>query len=233
MEELTISSQEFKALSSDNRTKMLKLLVERNHTLTEISKKIGISSPSSKQHLDVLKNAQLVELLDEGRKWKYYSLTRKGKKILHSKENQTQVFILLSVASIAFIGVLGLIFFPFFGGVSMSAGVESVPLIDDAAKENEQLTTDDSAATPPESQRDGSIDGSTIIPASEVSDPDTQVEDPVSGEKETKQEPEPEIYPEVFQDIKPDQSPLIILAVVLGMVVAVLFYKYTKLIKIK
>lgn len=104
MEQVTLSTKEFKALSSDNRTKILKLLAQQNHTLSELSKKLSLSSPSAKQHLEILEGAELVQQIDEGRKWKYYSLTKKGKKILDTKENQTQIFILLSVAAVLAIG---------------------------------------------------------------------------------------------------------------------------------
>ena len=106
MPEITLSAQEFKSLSSENRVKILKLLDERNHTLTELAKKLSLSSPSTKQHLGVLLENRLVELIDEGRKWKYYSLTRKGKQLVKAKETETTVLIVLSVASVAFAGVL-------------------------------------------------------------------------------------------------------------------------------
>lgn len=128
MEEIGLTSKEFKAFSSENRIKMLKLLKQQNHTLSEISKKLSLSGPTAKQHLEVLVSSQLIEQLDEGRKWKYYSLTRKGKKILESRETQTQVFILLSIASLAFAGILGMLFATNFTGLTASTGVESAPI---------------------------------------------------------------------------------------------------------
>lgn len=110
MEQVTLTTREFKALASENRTKILKMLQQQNHTLSEVSKKLGLSGPTAKQHLEILTEAELIELKDEGRKWKYYALTKNGKKILESKETQTQVFILLSIASIAFIGILLMLF---------------------------------------------------------------------------------------------------------------------------
>ncbi len=110
MEQVTLTAREFKALASENRAKILKMLQQQNHTLSEVSKKLGLSGPTAKQHLEILADAELIELKDEGRKWKYYALTKNGKKILESKENQTQAFILLSIASIAFAGSLLLLF---------------------------------------------------------------------------------------------------------------------------
>src|SRR3989338_1765875 len=106
MKEVTLGSNEFKALSSDNRVRILKMLNERKYTLTEISKKLGLASPSSKQHLEVLLKSNLVELIDEGRKWKYYSLARKGRDLLEAEERQTTVLLLLSLTGLIFFGLL-------------------------------------------------------------------------------------------------------------------------------
>ncbi len=106
MPDATLSSNEFKALSSDARTQLLKHLKERNHTLTELAKKTGKAAPSVKEHLDVLVAAGFIQLNDEGRKWKYYALTRKGKSVLGSEENKTAFLIILGASSIALVGVL-------------------------------------------------------------------------------------------------------------------------------
>ncbi len=108
LDEVQLSSNEFKALSSDSRTTILKLLNERNYTLTELASKLDMSSPTVKQHLNILLESDLIELIDEGRKWKYYSLTRKGKKI-SSPESSSFLIIL----SFAVIGLVGLMLFLF------------------------------------------------------------------------------------------------------------------------
>src|SRR3989338_9084401 len=106
MKEVTLGSNEFKALSSDNRIKILKMLNERKYTLTEIAKKLSLTSPSSKQHLDILLKSQLVQMIDEDRKWKYYELTRKGKDLIDAEERQTTVLLLLSLTGIMFFGLM-------------------------------------------------------------------------------------------------------------------------------
>jgi len=112
-QEIRLSSSEFKALASETRAGIIKLLRQRNHTLTEISKKLGLSPPTVKQHLGVLENAELIQELDEGRKWKYYMLTRKGKNIF-GQESPVNIFIVLAVSVFSlcalmysFISVLG------------------------------------------------------------------------------------------------------------------------------
>ena len=105
MEEIKLSGPEFKALASETRAGIIKLLRGRNHTLTEMSKKLKLAVPTVKQHLGVLEKADLIEELDEGRKWKYYCLTRKGKNIfLH--ETPVNVFIVLGVSLLALVGLL-------------------------------------------------------------------------------------------------------------------------------
>ncbi|MBN2067418.1 MAG: metalloregulator ArsR/SmtB family transcription factor [Candidatus Diapherotrites archaeon] len=113
---IEISSNEFKALASETRTEMIKLLRERNHTLTELSQKLNMAAPTIKQHLEILQQAGLIEGLDEGRKWKYYTLTRKGKNIVGG-EAPTNVLIVLAVSSVAMLVLL-------YGFVSM-LGVQS------------------------------------------------------------------------------------------------------------
>lgn len=103
--EIRISSSEFKALASETRTGIIKLLQQRNYTLTEISKKLSLAAPTIKQHLAVLQGAELIQELDEGRKWKYYSLTRKGKNIF-SPESSASIMIVLAVSIFALCGMV-------------------------------------------------------------------------------------------------------------------------------
>ena len=59
--ELTIGKEEFKALSSDTRIEIIKLLNTRNYTLSEISAKLKMSSPTIKQHLEMLVHSDLIQ----------------------------------------------------------------------------------------------------------------------------------------------------------------------------
>lgn len=102
---IAISSSEFRALASETRTEMIKLLRERNHTLTELSKKLDMAAPTIKQHLGILQQAGLIEGLDEGRKWKYYTLTRKGKNIF-ATEAPANVLIVLAISVVVMVGLL-------------------------------------------------------------------------------------------------------------------------------
>lgn len=119
MPDVSLSTQEFKALSSESRTRILKILDERNHTLSELSARLEMAAPTVKQHTSVLVGSGLVELMDEGRKWKYYTLTKKGRQLLHANETKSSVFILLSSAIV--VGLVG------FAMIFMLGGLGSMP----------------------------------------------------------------------------------------------------------
>jgi DNA-binding transcriptional ArsR family regulator len=116
--EIRLSSSEFKALASETRAGIIRLLKQRNHTLTELSKKLMLAAPTIKQHLSVLENAELIQELDEGRKWKYYCLTRKGKNIF-AAEAPVNVFIVLGASILALAGL----FYSFVGMLSAQSMV--------------------------------------------------------------------------------------------------------------
>jgi ArsR family transcriptional regulator, arsenate/arsenite/antimonite-responsive transcriptional repressor len=63
----------FKALSDENRRKILDLLRNGDLTAGEIAKHFDMSKPGISQHLSVLKNANLVYALKKGQ-YVYYSL---------------------------------------------------------------------------------------------------------------------------------------------------------------
>lgn len=102
-ENITLDRETFKTLASGTRVEILKSLDRRRKTLTELSKQFGMSASSVKEHMDNLSRADLVVQIDDGHKWKYYELTKKGKKILHPAE--TKIWIMLSVSAFAFIGI--------------------------------------------------------------------------------------------------------------------------------
>jgi len=90
---LSLDRQSLKVLASDTRVDILKVLGKRRMTLSELSKKFGMSVSTIKEHLDSLSGAGLVDKKDEGRKWKYYELTGKGEGLV--KPVQTQFYIVL------------------------------------------------------------------------------------------------------------------------------------------
>ncbi len=98
-DKIVLDKESFEALAVDTRVKILKSLKERRKTLTELSKETGMSVSGIKEHLEILEKTHLIEKIDDGHKWKYYELTRKGKNIVGPKE--FRVLVLLSISLIA------------------------------------------------------------------------------------------------------------------------------------
>ncbi len=105
---ITLDQESFKALASEVRVEVLKRLDERRATVTDLSNLLGLSKPTLLEHLEKLQTANLVKRLDEGRKWIYYELSDKGRKILHP-ERVSIVISLSSAIGLAAIGIVYLI----------------------------------------------------------------------------------------------------------------------------
>lgn len=128
---IKLDRRSFEALAADSRVRILKSLAVRRKTLTELAKELDLSNSTMKEHLDVLVRAGLIIQRDEGRKWKYYDLTRKGESIVNP--NPTKVLIMLAVSMILviatgwnFVGSFGVS--PDFGAVSLGgAAVAEAP----------------------------------------------------------------------------------------------------------
>lgn len=101
---IRLDKEVFRALSSETRINILKSLDQRRKTLNELSGQLGLSPSTVKEHLQLLVETGLIELKDDGHKWKYYELSRLGKRIL--KPGERNVWMILSIAVAAFLGVL-------------------------------------------------------------------------------------------------------------------------------
>lgn len=105
---ITLDQESFKALASDVRVGILKVLDERRQTVTDLSNILGLSKPTLLEHLEKLQAAGLAKRLDEGRKWIYYELSDKGRKILHP-EKVSIVVALGSAVTLAAVGIVSLL----------------------------------------------------------------------------------------------------------------------------
>ena len=84
----------FKVLAADTRVDMLKYISEHKLTLSDLSKKMGLSPSTVKEHLDKLAEAGLIEQIKSDTKWKYYRLTWKGENIV--KPSGASIWVVLS-----------------------------------------------------------------------------------------------------------------------------------------
>src|SRR5439155_1455520 len=70
----------------------------RRETVTDLSNLLSLSKPTLLEHLEKLQSAGLVKRVDEGRKWIYYELSDKGRKILHPERVAITLVLGLAVA---------------------------------------------------------------------------------------------------------------------------------------
>ncbi len=106
-ERFVLNDKSFKALSAESRVNILKGLSERRMTLSELSKKLSLKNSTVKEHCSLLMDAELVKKVDEGRKWKYYELTRKGKQIINPNPIEgVRVLVMLTISALLFTSVL-------------------------------------------------------------------------------------------------------------------------------
>jgi DNA-binding transcriptional ArsR family regulator len=113
-EKITLDKESFRSLASETRISILKSLDRRRKMLTELSKELGMSPSTVKEHMDNLCSAGLTVQIDDGHKWKYYELTRKGGNILHPHE--TRIWIILSASVLGVVGI----FYDMLTGASQS-----------------------------------------------------------------------------------------------------------------
>lgn len=106
-DKIILDKKVFKALASDTRTSILKILGNKKQTLSDLAASLGLSKPTVKEHLSVLVKVGLIEKIDEGRKWKYYKLTDKGKGFVEPKE--VKVWVTFAVSILGFLAALGYI----------------------------------------------------------------------------------------------------------------------------
>ncbi len=93
---ITLDRESFKALASEVRVEVLKQLESKRMTVTDLSNAMNLAKPTLLEHLDRLVSADLVTKMDEGRKWIYYELTKRGRGILHP--HQVKIMISLAIS---------------------------------------------------------------------------------------------------------------------------------------
>ncbi|KYK25132.1 hypothetical protein AYK24_05355 [Thermoplasmatales archaeon SG8-52-4] len=108
MTKVTLDMNTFKALASDTRLDILKVLDGKSLSLKDISRVTNLNKATLHEHLTKLNEAGLVKKKErEGHKWVYYKLTWKGEGLLHPEN--TRIVVLFSTTLISL--VIALIFF--------------------------------------------------------------------------------------------------------------------------
>ncbi|MBO8181644.1 MAG: winged helix-turn-helix transcriptional regulator [Archaeoglobus sp.] len=65
-----------------SRSRILSQLKSRPYTISELAKITGYSKPTLAYHLEKLCETGMVKRVENGRKWVYYELTEKGRKLI-------------------------------------------------------------------------------------------------------------------------------------------------------
>ncbi len=135
-EGIVLDRKSFEALAVETRVRILKSLRQRRKTLSELAGEIGMSVSGVKEHLQVLERAELVRKTDDGHKWKYYDLTKKGGDVVAPKE--LKVWILLSISTVALLmSVMSLFYVMQPDGSMGGAQANAAPQYSDGAKKAE------------------------------------------------------------------------------------------------
>jgi DNA-binding transcriptional ArsR family regulator len=101
-EKVLIDRETLKAIAVDTRLNILKLLAKKKYTLSDLSDMLGLGHSTVKEHLDNLIKAELIEKEKTDRKWKFYSITLKGRRLVEPREIKVLFMFALSfIGSIA------------------------------------------------------------------------------------------------------------------------------------
>lgn len=124
MAKVTLDMNTFKALASDTRLDILRVLDGKRMSLKDISKATKLNKATLHEHLAKLHEAGLVKKKErEGHKWVYYKLTWKGEGLLHPEN--TRIVVMFSVTFISlFLAVMLIVSFlqPITVGMAETVG---------------------------------------------------------------------------------------------------------------
>jgi len=99
---ITLTQDEFRVLASSTRIDIMKLLDESQLTVSDVSRRLEMNKATVHEHLTRLMEVGLVKKEDTDRKWVYYSLTWKGRNLLHPE----RVKVMVTLATIAIVCVI-------------------------------------------------------------------------------------------------------------------------------
>ena len=159
---ISLDQQSFKALAGTKRIAILKSLNSRNKTQSELSQDLKLSVPTIKEHLNLLANAGLIEEINDGHKWKYFKLTRKGQKLMKPND-EMKIMLVLSTSFIAMLAGIFSIMLNAGNGISQAARDSSSELM------KSTIPTAASASTPLQESAGNALIGSAVQKGSEAS----------------------------------------------------------------
>ena len=107
MPKVTLNKNDFKTLASETRMNIIKVLDGKKLSLNDISKKTNLSKMTLHEHLEKLIESDFVKKIQRpGHKWIYYTLSWKGKGLVHPENNKVVIMFCLTIFTIT-VGIIG------------------------------------------------------------------------------------------------------------------------------
>ncbi|UCG94964.1 MAG: winged helix-turn-helix transcriptional regulator [archaeon] len=91
---MEITKKTIKALSSDTRLEILRLLVRRRKIAADIAKILKLAPSTVNEHLKKLEEAGLVKRKETGHKWIYFEVTEDGRNLVQPRSPMQFVLVL-------------------------------------------------------------------------------------------------------------------------------------------
>lgn len=170
----TLDRDTLKALSTDTRQDIVKMLSKRPYTASEISKILKKHVTTVTEHLAVLEKSGLIKRKDSQNKWVYYALTDRGGKLFKPTYYSWVITLSVALVVVAFISMYqAFIIVPSGTQLSQEMMTAQQSIIVDA--EGDQLTI--------ETGKPFEIEGSEFLPVIVKSSSGTEVIDVDTSEK--------------------------------------------------
>jgi len=93
---MEITKKTIKALASDTRLDILKILAKRRRIAADLAKDLGLAPSTVNEHLKKLEESELIRRKDTGHKWIYFEITKKGRNLVQPKA-PVQLILILSL----------------------------------------------------------------------------------------------------------------------------------------
>lgn len=84
-DQIDMGRKDIKALSSDTRVEVLKVLSKSRKIAADLAKILDVTPSTMAEHLEKLEEAGLVQRIEDGHKWIYYEITRKGRNVIEPR----------------------------------------------------------------------------------------------------------------------------------------------------
>ena len=103
MPKVSLDIDSFKALASETRLDILRVLDGKKMNLTEMTKATNLHKMTLHEHLSKLTSAGFIKRIErEGHKWVYYKLSWKGQSLLHPENTRIVVMFSMTFISLLF-----------------------------------------------------------------------------------------------------------------------------------